>query len=228
MTARAPQPLPSPSDYGSMSQPAQGLGERVLELEAERARLERAVAALKAEQRELLERFAGLEEQSSTVTTLYVACQRLHSQLSRREVLLAVRELISNLIGCEEYALFSLASDGALHRVASFGLDSGALERLDARTGLIGRTVRTGEIYLRPESDGVEAAPHESNLTACIPLQREGIVVGAIALFHLLPQKPGFQELDRELFGLLKTHLATALYCADLHEGAKTRNGAAA
>jgi hypothetical protein len=42
-------------------------------------------------------------------------------------------------------------------------------------------------------------------------------VTGAIALFRLLPQKAGFQAVDRELFDLLATHAATALYCSGLH-----------
>ena len=42
-------------------------------------------------------------------------------------------------------------------------------------------------------------------------------VTGAIAIFRLLPQKTGFEEVDRELFELLATHAATALYCTALH-----------
>jgi GAF domain-containing protein len=43
-------------------------------------------------------------------------------------------------------------------------------------------------------------------------------VTGAIAIFRLLPQKVGLEEVDRELFELLATHAATALYCTQLHE----------
>jgi hypothetical protein len=42
-------------------------------------------------------------------------------------------------------------------------------------------------------------------------------VTGAIAIYRLLPQKSGFEEVDRELFELLATHAATALYCTSLH-----------
>ena len=207
---------------------APGLEERMRALEMERTRLEREVATLKAEQQHFLERYTGLEEQSATLTTLYVACQRLHGHLSRGEVLLALRELLSNLIGCEEYVLFSVTSDGWLHRVDSFGFDAQAFERLAPGTGLIGRAVESAETYLRQESYGGGISADELNLTACVPLQREGIVTGAVALFRLLPQKFEFQDLDCELFELFKTHLATAMYCADLHESVKTSNGATA
>lgn len=218
----------SPCDDPREQEPTQGLEERIHPLEAVRIRLEEEVATLKSEQQHFLERYVRLEEQNATLTSLYVACQRLHSQLDRSEVLLAVRELIANLMGCEEYVLFSRASDGWLYRVDSFGFDSEAFKRLAPGAGLIGRAVKTGETYLRQESDGSGATEDESNLTACIPLQRECTVTGAVALFRLLPQKSEYLELDRELFGLLKTHLATVLYCVALHEGAKTRNGAVA
>jgi GAF domain-containing protein len=223
-TPLSPQPLrPEEAIYQDL---APGLEERMRALEMERTRLEQEVATLKAEQQHFLERYTGLEEQSATLTTLYVACQRLHSHLSRKEVLLAVRELLSNLIGCEQYVLFSVAADGWLHRVDSFGFDSAAFDWLAPGTGLIGHAAETAETYLRQESDGGGTTAAESNLTACVPLEREGIVTGAVALFRLLPQKFDFQELDRELFELFKTHLATVLYCADLHESVKTRNGA--
>lgn len=219
---------PPRPENGDGHGPAPGLEARERALEAECSRLEREVASLKAEQQHFLERYVGLEEQNATLTALYVACQRLHGHLNRSDVLLAVREIVANLVGCEEYVIFSLAADGWLHRVDSSGLESEAFEKLAPGTGLIGRAVKTGEIYLRPESDGSVATEEESNLTACIPLRRDGVVTGAFALFHLLPQKFEFQELDLELFGLFGTHLATALYCADLHESVRTRNGAIA
>jgi len=193
--------------------------------EADWSDLEQEVTVVKSEYQHLLERYVGLEEQNSTLTTLYVACQRLHSTLDRSEMLVTVREIITNLVGCEEYVLFTLAPDGCLRHVDSFGLEPKAFERLLPGTGLIRRAVETGEPYLLRDGDRMGAAPFEENLTACIPLKRNGAVTGAIALFRLLPQKFELQELDRELFRLLETHLATALYGAELHQRAGTQNG---
>jgi chorismate mutase len=198
------------------------------DMEAERARLANEVVEIKADQQQLLEHYFRLEEQNSTLTTLYVACQRLHSTLDRTEVLLTVREIIVNLIGCEEFALFTLLPDGRLRRVDSLGLAPGVFESLPPGSGLIARTVQTGEVCLRGESDSGGVTPAEANLTACIPLKRDGTLTGAIALFRLLPQKFEIQELDRELFRLLETHLALALHCAELHERARSKNGVAA
>ncbi len=82
----------------------------------------------------------------------------------------------------------------------------------------IGRTAATGERYVRNgNAPDPAATSEEGDLTACIPLRVDGKVTGAIALFRLLSHKPGLEEADHELFDLLGTQAATALYCAELH-----------
>lgn len=195
--------------------------------EEERKVLEQTVTELRAEQQQFLERYVGLEEQNSALTTLYVACQSLHSSLDRAQILLTAREIIANLIGCEEYVLFSVAPDGGLCQLDCFGLDPEAYKKLPPGAGIIGRTVTTGEICQNNDG-GSGATESEANLTVCIPLKRNGTVTGAIALFRLLPQKFEIQSLDRELFRLLQTHLAHALYCSELQQCADSKNGAGA
>jgi GAF domain-containing protein len=80
--------------------------------------------------------------------------------------------------------------------------------------GLIGRAAQTGEIYLASSPAGARGPAAEARLTACIPFKLGGRVVGALALFQLLPQKAGFEEIDREMFNLLATHAAMALHCS--------------
>ena len=204
---------------------AHHLDRKVGALEADRTHLEQKLLELRSEQQHLLERYVGLEDQISSLTTLYVACQRLHSTLDRPEALLTVREIIANLIGCEEYVLFRRSSDGWLHRVDSFGFGAGVYDKVLLGSGLIGRVAETGVAYLHRESDGTRPSESEANLTACIPLRLNGAVTGVIALFRLLPQKLELQELDRELFWLLETHLAKVLYCTELHESQAAKNG---
>jgi nitrate/nitrite-specific signal transduction histidine kinase len=204
------------------------LDEAVRTLQAYRDHLEEKVRELRAEQQHLLERCVSVEDQNTTLTMLYVACQRLHSTLNWSEVLRTVREIIANLVGCEEYVLFNLSQDGWLRRVDSFGVDTERYEKVLPGQGLIGRCIETGETYLLGESDRGAATQIDANLSACIPLKRDGAVTGAIALFRLLPQKLELQPLDRELFRLLETHLATALFSTELARRAGTENGDAA
>jgi nitrate/nitrite-specific signal transduction histidine kinase len=217
--ARPPEP---PGPEGDL---AHVFDERLHALEADQTYLEQKLLELKTVRQHLLERCAELEEQNSALTTLYVACQRLHSSLDRADVLMTVREIITNLLGCEEYVLFELVPGGWLRRADSLGVDPGAYEKCHAGSGLIGRTVETGEAYLAGEGHATGATRTDANLTACVPLKRNGAVTGAIALFRLLPQKLELQGLDRELFRLLETHLASALHSAELQEQASTRNG---
>jgi nitrate/nitrite-specific signal transduction histidine kinase len=197
-------------------------------LEDERSHLRKKILEVQSEQQHLLERYVGLEEQNSNLTSLYVACQRLHSSLDLDEVLLTVREIMTNLVGCEEYVLFKLTPDGWLRRVDSLGVDPKMYGCIPRGNGLIGRTVETGIAYLLGESDESASTQMDAHLTACIPLKRNGAVTGAVALFRLLPQKQGLQELDRELFWLLQSHLEMALYCAELHQRWNAKNGARA
>ena len=218
----------SPQPAGSLVDAGDNPDQKVRSLEDECSHLRERILEIQSEQHRLLERYVGLEEQNSSLTSLYVACQRLHSSLDRDDVLLTVREIMTNLVGCEEYVLFKLTPDGQLRPVDSLGIDPKMYESISRGNGLIGRTVESGVAYLLGESDGSTPTQMDANLTACIPLKRNGAVTGAIALFGLLPQKLELQELDRELFGLLESHLEMALYCAELHQRWNAKNGVGA
>src|SRR5258705_3511189 len=196
---------------------------RVAVLESERDRLsEIASRACELEERLLRaeqdrERFsseyAAIEEQSSSLANLYVASYRLHGTVNGQEVLASIQEIVANLIGSEEMALFEVAPDGAaLSLLAWQGLDPARYRRLGLDRGLIAQAVRTGEVLIveRDARDG--ARPEEEHLTACVPLKLCGRVTRALAFFRLLPQKESFGPLDGELFDLLATPAAVALH----------------
>jgi transcriptional regulator with GAF, ATPase, and Fis domain len=84
-------------------------------------------------------------------------------------------------------------------------------------SSLIGRAVRSGRVYLAGKENAAGATAEESSLTACIPLKLDDEVIGAIAIFQLLQHKSALEDLDYEMFDLLATHAATALYCTALH-----------
>ena len=86
--------------------------------------------------------------------------------------------------------------------------------------GVIGRSARTGQIYLAGRDDDACRRAEEAALTACIPLHFDGRLLGAVAIFRLLPQKNGLVALDHELFELIATHAARALYCTELQSRA--------
>jgi hypothetical protein len=182
----------------------------------EQARLQAQLETIRAESQRYSKRYAEIEEQNSNLANLYVASYRLHGTVDRREVIDTLQEIIANLIGSEEAGLYEVdAAQQTLELVASFGMAPGAHRSIPLGSGRIGEAAKTGEIYINDRTAaGVEA---EDSLTACIPLTLAGKVTGAIAIFRLLPQKAGVEDVDRELFDLLATHAATALYTTSLH-----------
>jgi len=184
----------------------------------EQVRLQRELAEIDKESRRYSKEFVQVEEQNSNLANLYVASYRLHSTVDRQEVLAVIQEVIVNLVGSEQIAIFEVDSKRSmLSLVASHGIDPARYQTIHLGSGLIGRAAFVGKAYLAGEQAENNGAPEEADLTACIPLKVDGKVTGAIAVFRLLPQKTGIEELDRELFDLLATHAATALYCTGLH-----------
>ena len=187
--------------------------------EMEQSRLYQQLAEIVAENKRLSTEYVQVERQSSNLASLYVASFQLHGSLDRDQVLTAIQEIVIGLIGCEEMAVFSLDREKAeLHRIAFFGLEPERLPTVPLGTGLIGRVATTGERYVK-NGDAPHPAPAagEADLTACIPLRVDGRVTGVLALFRLLSHKPALEEADHELFELLATQAATALYAAELH-----------
>lgn len=158
------------------------------------------------------ERFAQqhqhIEEQSSNLANLYVASYQLHTSVDRPAVLTAIQEIVINMIGSEQLAVYESFGEGDFRLATSFGLDDA--EVLPLVTGQFAvEKLGEGHIFHDPAN--------RQPLTACVPLQIGGRVVGAILIFRLLEHKPALQPVDHELFELLAVHASTALYCAMLH-----------
>ena len=193
----------------------QFLEETLRDNERLRALTTRLESELEVQNRRVFAEYADIEQQNANLANLYVASYRLHASLDRGEVLDVIHEIIINLIGSEELAVFELEA-GRLKLLSSFGVEAAAYAQLPVDDSPIGRTAATGEMYLAEPPPNSTSAP-VSSLTTCIPLKVGGEVIGVIAVFRMLPQKPVLATIDRELFELLGSHAAMALYCAGLH-----------
>jgi hypothetical protein len=184
----------------------------------ETAHLEQKLTQIEGENRQFSGRYSEVEQQNANLANLYVASYRLHSTLDRNEVLSVIQEIIINLIGSEELAIFEVDASGtALRLASSFGIDEETYRSVPFDQGIIGKTAASGKPYLAEHQPDEEVQSSEPEITACLPLRLGESVTGAIVIFHLLPQKPGLEPLDYELFDLLGTHAAAALYCTKLH-----------
>ncbi|HYM60414.1 MAG TPA: GAF domain-containing protein [Thermoanaerobaculia bacterium] len=192
------------------------LEEEVARRRAERLQLLEQLRTFEDQSRTFAEQYTEVEQQNANLANLYVASYRLHSTLDKSEVLAAIQEIIINLIGSEEIAIFERAEGSdMLSLVASVGVDEAEYSAVRLGRGVIGSAAATGEIYIR--TNGAAAVQENTGLTACIPLVLQGRVLGVVAVFRLLQQKSGVEAIDRELFDLLGTHAAVALYCTTLH-----------
>jgi len=181
----------------------------------QQADLQQRLQLMQSESQRFAQQFVEVERQNSNLANLYVASYQLVGTLDRAQVLQVIQEILANLVGSEETAIFERAQDGALVVVSTNGVEVQDMAGLGAGQGVVASVAASGETWIA--GDGGDAAGAEATLTACVPLKLADRVTGAIAIFRLLPQKNGLEPVDRELFDLLATHAAMALYCTALH-----------
>ena len=187
----------------------------------EHVQLQQRLVEIEGENQSFSERFLEVEQNNSNLANLYVVSYRLHGTLDRSEVLLVIEEIVINLIGSEELAIFEVDEEGScLDLVSSFGIEAEKYRHIPLGSGLIGQVAVEGRPYIS-ERRAYEKLSENDNLIACIPLKLGDRVTGAVAMFSLLPQKSGLGSLDYELFDLLATHAAMALYCSGIQERLK-------
>ncbi len=170
------------------------------------------------ENNEIFEKYLAVEQQNDNLANLYVSAYRLHGTLDPQEVLRAIQEIVVNLVGSEEFAVLERTPDGqALSMIAGVGVDAARFARVPIGEGCIGQVASSGERFVVGDDRTSNDADPDAALTACVPLIIDGEVMGVIAIFSLLGQKPGLEPIDFEIFDLLANQAATALHAARLH-----------
>jgi hypothetical protein len=184
--------------------------------------LQNRLRALDADSQKFSEQFALLEQQNTALANLYVAAYRLNGTSRLQDVITALQEIIANLIGSEEMAIYEVdKTRSVLLLLGWLGIDPDVYRTIPLGKGIIGRAAVDGQRFLADGRTNGDRLLTEKNLTACIPLKLDGEVIGMIAVFRLLPQKPALQALDLELFDLLSSQAATSLYCTSVRRLAR-------
>ena len=175
--------------------------------EQQQHRLSETLHEIRSQSEEYVAQFARLEQHNANLANLYVASYQLHGTLDRAAVLAAIEEIVINLIGSEEFGVYERQPGSEDFRlITAVGTPEGMV--LNTLAGVGQRAAYHGETYVGGDDD--------SELVACVPLKLDGRVTGLIAIHRLLAHKSGLEPLDHELFDLLATHAATALYCTSL------------
>jgi GAF domain-containing protein len=170
-------------------------------------RLRRRVDELELAHDAAIAEVRALEQRCAELTSLYVTVYRVHASLDPVEVLVAIREIVANVVGSEEVAVFARERTGRMSVLDATGIDDAVLAQLARGEGALGEAIARRE-GLYAEDAGRAGGPPAS---ACVPLVLDGEVVGAIAVLALLPHKPALQPIDRQVLELLGTHAAIAL-----------------
>ncbi len=168
---------------------------------------------LLAENERLRSDFVTVQEEISGLANLFVAVSSITGTRDRRRIVSAMEEVVVNIVGSEELAIFVLEGK-TLKLISSVGVPADELMRIEVGSGVIGRVAESGDPYipLDDEEERESCAGHPVN--ACVPMLVDGEITGVIAVFRLLQQKPRLTESDVELLRLLGTHGGTSLASA--------------
>jgi hypothetical protein len=160
-----------------------------------------------------------LERHHFLLERLNASSARLIQALELGDVYEAVAEIIANLIGSEEVAIFRYSSASKSFSPAwSWGVETGPLQEFASGAGMFGRAVHAGTSQFRDRQQDGLLLPHEKNLTACVVLKSSAQVLGVIAIFALLPQKNRLEWADFELLKFLEIYGAAAIQFHELQE----------
>jgi hypothetical protein len=171
---------------------------------------------LRAQQLSLREQ---LERQHFLLERLNAVSARLLQAIELGDVYQAIGEIIGNLIGGEEVAIFEHhPAAQAFSLVWSTGVEQETLRQFGLGAGLIGRAAQQATSQFRSRQPGTPLWPHETNLTACVALKLDRGVIGVIVILGLLPQKNGLQWADFELLKYLETYAAVAVKLQNLEK----------
>lgn len=145
-----------------------------------------------------------IENQNTHLANLYVACYHLLGALDRHGVVEAIKEVLINMVGTEDFAVVELLPDG-LAVLGGFGPHGKAEQALTGIPAEASAALAAEQSWFAPDPAG--------GFVACVPLRVGGSrTIGALMIFGLLQQKARIEERDMEMLDLLSTHAANALH----------------
>lgn len=140
---------------------------------------------------------------------LEAAQRRIRESVGQADTLEAVREIVTNLLGCEEIGLFTV-KNGSSNLLWSFGIDTQRHGTLDSFDQSALKRVLQGEFHV-VQMEGEQQADHPP-LRVFVPICRNGRTVAVLVMLKLLPQKVGFDQADLNLVKLLSQETGRALF----------------
>jgi hypothetical protein len=135
---------------------------------------------------------------------------RLRESRDRADAIEGMREVVTNLLGCEEVGLYAV-EQGKSSLLWSFGIDRQKHATLDAFKGPALNRLLRGEFQVVQIT---RQAPENGTpfVQVLVPICRSERTVAVLVMFKLLPQKTGFVEADLKLLKVLSEETAKAVF----------------
>lgn len=182
------------------------LGKENERLQTELELLGLRLVEMNRETQKFRRRYQDVEEYSMALSSIYVATTQLHATLDFSEVIKKAEEILWNLVAAPVFAIFLLNErSGTLMLVGGEGLEGHYANNCLAQpTGIMADVLAQGvSFFIDDQTVG--------DPLACVPLKVEERVVGLINVYEIEQHKGGLSDLDKELFDMLASQMATAL-----------------
>ena len=164
-----------------------------------------------------------LQREHFLLARLNAAIARLIQAVEEGLVFEAIGEIIGNLIGSEEVAIFQYrAMDQAFSLAWSTGVEEEILRQFAQGAGQMRRAAHEGASQFRDRRPAAPLLPCEKDLTVCLVLKLDREVIAVIAILRLLSQKTDLEWADFELLKFLETYGAVAIQLQNLQENSVT------
>lgn len=140
------------------------------------------------------------------------ARHRLQNVADHDDALEAIREIIANLFGSEEMALYRVDREqAAMWLTWSFGINPYEHAMVDLLDEPALERVFKGEPFVADAHGHYVAAGLSEPVTAFVPIRSQEQTVAVLAIMKLLPQKQSIEAADLRLFQMLSDEIANAL-----------------
>jgi hypothetical protein len=133
---------------------------------------------------------------------IYAARMRLQNSLDQADALEAIREIVANLLGSEEMALFRIdVKNAALWLYWSFGIDPNRFVVMDTIHDVQLERALAGETVVLDPDERLKNI--DDHVTALVPVLIDGVTAAVLVIFRLFTHKRGIDATDREILSVL-------------------------
>jgi hypothetical protein len=178
-------------------------------LDEMRAQAESLVRNLQAAQgagSQLRAELDEVAEQQDLLANLYTVLRRLHGSLRLDDVIAAMGELLTNLIGTEDFAIYLREGDSQRFRARLASGRGAERDGFTAGEGFLGVSVEAGTIRYGDDGQLIALVPLASSLGRG--------PIGLVAILGLLAHKPRLVPRDQVVLDLFLTQAALAVEAA--------------